>query len=75
MHPAEDFYANDYPDDEVDEDDEYGVGAYRFRKKGGASDEEAFDEDDEWDDEDEGVEAWERGRWMGGADRVDGVGE
>ncbi|KAI9809556.1 MAG: hypothetical protein M1827_006791 [Pycnora praestabilis] len=40
---AEDFYGNDYPEDEVESDDEYGHGAYNHRQ--GASDDEEFDED------------------------------
>lgn len=50
---AEDFYGNDYPEDEVDSDDEYGRGAYQYRSH--ASDEEEFDEDrHNWsNDEDE----------------------
>lgn len=48
---AEDFYGNDYPEDEVDSDDEYGRGAYNFRKYG--SDNEEYDEDSTtWSDED-----------------------
>ncbi|PNS15257.1 hypothetical protein CAC42_8258 [Sphaceloma murrayae] len=38
---AEDYYGADYPDDEVDEDDEMGIGAYRFRR-GGSEDEDEF---------------------------------
>jgi hypothetical protein len=55
---AEDFYANDYPEDEVDSDDEYDRRAYRYRSH--ASDEEEFDEDKyNWsDDEDEATHGW-----------------
>ena len=47
---AEDYYGADYPEDEVDEDDEYDVDAYKYRK--GASDDEEWDVDDTtWSDE------------------------
>ena len=47
---AEDYYGADYPEDEVDEDDEYDVNAYKYRK--GASDDEEWDVDDTtWSDE------------------------
>ena len=36
---AEDFYGNDYPEDEVDTDDEYDRDAYRYRI-------DAFDDDE-----------------------------
>lgn len=39
---AEDYYGNDYPEDEVGSDDEYGRGAYTYRKYG--SDDEDFDQ-------------------------------
>lgn len=41
---AEDYYGADYPEDEVASDDEYGVGAYRYRRN--ASDEEEFGPED-----------------------------
>src|SRR5690606_36230402 len=41
---AEDHYTADYPEDEVDSDDEYGRHAYYFRNRN-ASDEEEFDND------------------------------
>lgn len=44
---AEDNPANDYPEDEVSSDDEYGYNAYKYRHHG--SDEEAFDEDEDID--------------------------
>ncbi|MCJ1478124.1 hypothetical protein MMC13_006800 [Lambiella insularis] len=40
---AEDYYANDYPEDEVNSDDEHGRGAYDYRHAG--SDDEEYDED------------------------------
>ena len=47
---AEDYHANDYPDDELDSDDEFGRGAYRHRRN--ASDAEEFDEETgNWSDE------------------------
>jgi hypothetical protein len=47
---AEDYYGADYPEDEVDEDDEYDVDAYKYRKD--ASDDEEWDADDAaWSDE------------------------
>ncbi|KAI1610556.1 hypothetical protein EDD36DRAFT_467616 [Exophiala viscosa] len=44
---AEDNPANDYPEDEVSSDDEYGYNAYKYRHQ--ASDDEAFDEDEDAD--------------------------
>ncbi|KAH0536363.1 hypothetical protein FGG08_006761 [Glutinoglossum americanum] len=50
---AESFYGNDYPEDEVDSDDEYGRAAYeRFRNRN-ASDDEEFDVDRDWNGEEE----------------------
>lgn len=43
---AENYYTADYPDDEVDSDDEYNRHAYDYRN-GNASDLEEFDERDE----------------------------
>lgn len=40
---AEDNPANDYPEDEVSSDDEYGYNAYKYRQYG--SDDEAFGSD------------------------------
>ena len=40
---AEDNPAHDYPEDEVDTDDEYGHNAYRYRQHG--SEDELYDED------------------------------
>lgn len=42
---AEDYYGNDYPEDEVNSDDEFGRGAYNYRHA--ASDVEEFG----WSDE------------------------
>ncbi|KAL9121999.1 MAG: hypothetical protein Q9187_001448 [Circinaria calcarea] len=62
---AEDFYGNDYPEDEVDSDDEYGLGAYKHRY--GASDDEEYDDDNgSWSDEDvEELKLW-KSRLSGG---------
>ncbi|KAL8789016.1 MAG: hypothetical protein Q9195_007036 [Heterodermia aff. obscurata] len=38
---AEDYYGNDYPEDEIDSDDEYNRDAYKYRKY--ASDDEEYD--------------------------------
>lgn len=43
---AENYYTADYPDDEVDTDDEYDRMAYYYRT-GNASDLEEFDERDD----------------------------
>ena len=40
MITAEDYYGNDYPEDEVDSEDEFGRGAYNYRHT--ASDDEEF---------------------------------
>ncbi|KAF7563788.1 hypothetical protein G7046_g329 [Stylonectria norvegica] len=42
---AENYYTADYPEDEVESDDEFGRQAYGYRN-GNASDDEEFDEDD-----------------------------
>ncbi|MCJ1423244.1 hypothetical protein MMC29_001126 [Sticta canariensis] len=59
---AEDFYGNDYPEDEVNSDDEFGMGAYDYRHR--ASDDEEFDEVAGRSDED-GAEQdpWQRSGW------------
>ncbi|OCK82912.1 hypothetical protein K432DRAFT_441261 [Lepidopterella palustris CBS 459.81] len=56
---AEDYYGADYPEDEVDSDDEYGVDAYKYRQ--GASDEEEYDVGNgAWSDDDELRYAWKK---------------
>lgn len=45
MNTAENHYTADYPDEEVDSDDEFGRNAYHYRTHN-ASDLEEFDEDD-----------------------------
>ena len=51
--PAEDHYTADYPEDEVDSDDEYDRNAYHYRTHN-ASDLEEFDELDVTYSDDEG---------------------
>lgn len=46
---AENYYTADYPDDEVDSEDEYDRAAYHYRT-GNASDLEEYDERDADDD-------------------------
>ena len=41
MTTAEDFYGNDYPEDELDSDDEHDRNAYQYRKD--ASDDGEYD--------------------------------
>ncbi|KAL2050518.1 hypothetical protein ABVK25_009187 [Lepraria finkii] len=49
---AEDFYGNDYPEDEVNSDDEFDRGAYNYRHS--ASDKEEFGEETTtWSDEED----------------------
>jgi len=40
---AEEYHGNDYPEDELDSDDEFDREVYKHRN--GASDDEEFDED------------------------------
>ncbi|KAI0180951.1 hypothetical protein GGR52DRAFT_12006 [Hypoxylon sp. FL1284] len=49
---AENYYAADYPEDEVASDDEYNYNAYSFRNRN-ASDLEEYDLDDDDDDDDD----------------------
>ncbi|KAK5990223.1 hypothetical protein PT974_08489 [Cladobotryum mycophilum] len=49
---AENHYTADYPEDEVDSDDEFGRQAYMFRN-GNASDDEEFDDDEYNEDSDD----------------------
>ena len=57
---AEDWHGNDYPDEEVESDDEYGQGAYNYRQA--ASDDEEFDNDAaSWSGEDSDAEkTWKK---------------
>ena len=49
--PAEDNPRNDYPEEEVSSEDEYGHGAYKHRHA--ASDEEEYDVEDRPSSDDE----------------------
>ena len=54
---AENYYAADYPEDEVESDDEYGVGAYqKYRRHGGGSDDEEFGSEDGGDVDEDGID-------------------
>ncbi|PSK51694.1 hypothetical protein B9Z65_2961 [Elsinoe australis] len=64
---AEDYYGADYPEDEVDEDDEMGEGAYRFRMGRGSEDEDEF-ADPGWGG------AKNRGEWEDDSDESEGAG-
>ncbi|MCJ1286346.1 hypothetical protein MMC26_005691 [Xylographa opegraphella] len=61
---AEDYYANDYPEDEINSDDEYGRGASRYRHAD--SDDEEYDEDVMSYSDEEETKPWKRGLWSGG---------
>jgi hypothetical protein len=63
---AENHYTADYPDEEVDSDDEYDRNAYHYRTHN-ASDLEEFDEDDATfsdDDADATKYPWAKKPWM-----------
>ncbi|MCJ1399106.1 hypothetical protein MMC11_002308 [Xylographa trunciseda] len=66
---AEDYYANDYPEDEVNSDDEYGRGAYRYRHAD--SDDEEYDEHAMSYSDEEATVPWKRGMWADGEANVD----
>lgn len=74
---AENHPSTDYPDEEVDSDDEFGRNAYRYRTRN-ASDDEEFDEDEATFSEDDDVvgstKPWSRKPpWMRpAANMVDG---
>ena len=57
-HLAENYYAADYPDEDLDWDDEFDRNAYHYTNQN-ASDMEEFDErdfaDDVWEKFDEGA--------------------
>jgi len=66
--PAENHHSTDYPDEEVDSDDEFGRNPYLYRNRN-ASDDEEFDEDDATFSDDDDVvgttKAWsKRPPWM-----------
>lgn len=56
---AENYYGADYPEDEVSDDDEYGVNEWKYRNK--PADEEEFDlvDDVDSDEEDEAENEFE----------------
>ena len=59
MAPAEDFYGADYPEEEVDSDDEYDRDAYKYRYN--ASDDEEYDsEAGVWSDEEDLRYPWQK---------------
>lgn len=43
---AEDYYGNDYPEDEVNSDDEFGRGAYDYRHAASDGEEFGWSEDE-----------------------------
>lgn len=55
---AENYYGADYPEEEVNSDDEMGHNAYRYRK--GSDDEEFGSEDSDWSDDEDGMREWRR---------------
>ena len=58
---AENYYGADYPEDEVDSDDEFGHSAYKYRHKGASDDEEFGSDSDLWSDEgDEDRYPWKK---------------
>jgi len=64
--PAENHPSTEYPDEEVQSDDEYGVNPYQYRN-GNASDNEEYDEDDARFSDDEleaSKEPWSRRPWL-----------
>ncbi len=63
---AEDHYTADYPEDEVDSDDEYDRNPYSYRTRG-ATDLEEYDEVDATfsdDDDDNTIHPWEAKPWL-----------
>ena len=50
---AEDYYGNDYPEDELDSDDEFGRNVYKYRSN--VSEDEEYDQDLGAWSEDDGV--------------------
>lgn len=61
---AENFYGADYPEDEVDHDDEYNRQAYKYRQKGAADDEEFDSDSDVWSDDGEVKDtSWNEKSW------------
>jgi hypothetical protein len=64
LYTAEDYYGADYPEDEVDDDDEYDRSVYKYQN--GASEDEEWDlkgnDDGAWSDEDGKVRNFSGGR-------------
>ncbi|KFX97570.1 hypothetical protein O988_04804 [Pseudogymnoascus sp. VKM F-3808] len=63
---AENHPSTDYPDEEVQSDDEYGINPYQYRNRN-TSDNEEYDEDDATFSDDEleaKKEPWSRRPWM-----------
>ena len=56
---AEDYYGADYPEDEVDTDDEYDTGAYNYRHNA-SDDEEYGSETGAWSDDEELRHPWRK---------------
>lgn len=56
--PAENHYTADYPEDEVDSEDEFNRNAYYFRNRN-ASDDEEYDQDEFDDRDDDSIEGRE----------------
>ena len=59
---AEGYYGNDYPDEEIDFDDEFNANAYQYRTT--ASDDEEFDVEESayWSDDDANKQSpWQSG--------------
>ena len=62
---AENHPSTDYPEDEVESDDEYGRNLYERYRNHNTSDNEEFDEDDiTYSDDEEAKPAWARGAWI-----------
>jgi hypothetical protein len=62
--PAENHPSTDYPEDEVDSDDECGRNPYQRYRTRNASDNEEYDEDDVTYSDDEAKPSWSRRPWM-----------
>ncbi len=64
---AENHPSTDYPDDEVESDNEYGRNPYRLYRNRNNSDDEEFDQDAAFSDDDEDSRyPWSRKPWMPG---------
>jgi len=58
---AEDYYAADYPEDEMASDDEYGRNAHQYRQD--ASDREDSNSEGAFSDEEDLQRPWKRHPW------------